>query len=69
MNITVNALFFNDSTMHKIYQDKGKFDFIYQIPQILYSTIITAVISLLIKFLALSEKNIIDIKKIIKKDK
>ena len=64
MNITVNALFFNDSTMHKIYQDKGKFDFIYQIPQILYSTIITAVISLLIKFLALSEKILLILKKL-----
>ena len=67
LNLTVNALFFNDSTMHKIYQDKGKFDFIYHIPQILYSTLITATINFLIKFLALSEKNIIDIKNSIKK--
>ena len=29
----VNALFYSDSTMHKIYEDKGKFNFIYQIPQ------------------------------------
>ena len=27
----VNALFFNDSTMHKIYEDQGKYDLIYQI--------------------------------------
>ena len=31
---TINALFFSDSTMHKIYIDKGSFNFIYQIPQI-----------------------------------
>jgi hypothetical protein len=43
VNYTVNALFFNDSTMHKIYEDGGKFDFIYQIPQILYSTLISSV--------------------------
>ena len=36
LDLTVNALFFTDDTMHKIYQDKGKFNFLYQIPQILY---------------------------------
>ena len=42
---TVNALFYGDSTMHKIYEEKGNVNFIYYIPQILYSTIISAVIS------------------------
>ena len=59
---TVNSLFFQDSTMHKIYEDYGAFNFIYQIPQILYSTIITSVITLIVKKLALIEKNIIEIK-------
>ena len=59
---TVNSLFFQDSTMHKIYEDYGAFDFIYQIPQILYSTIITTVITLIVKNLALIENNIIEIK-------
>ena len=59
---TVNALFFNDSTMHKIYEDEGNFNFIYQIPQILYSTIITSLINTVVKFLSLTEKNIIDLK-------
>ena len=31
IDYTVNALFFNDDTMHKIYQNKGKFDFESQI--------------------------------------
>ena len=44
LNLTVNALFFNDSTMHKIYEDKGEYNFIYQMPQILYSTLITTII-------------------------
>jgi len=26
-DLTINALFFTDDTMHKIYQDKGKFNF------------------------------------------
>ena len=39
---TVNTLFFTDSTMHKINEDNGKFNFIYQIPQIIYSTLISS---------------------------
>ena len=62
-NFTINALFFNDETMHKIYMDKGSFNFIYQIPQILYSTLISAVINGLIKYLSLSQKYIIKFKK------
>ena len=60
---TLNALFFTDSTLHKIYEDKGSFDFIYQIPQIIYSTIISSFISAIIKFLSLTQKNISEIKK------
>ena len=62
VNFTINALFFNDSTMHKIYEDGGEFDFIYQIPQILYSTLISSVTIMIVKMLALSEKNILKIK-------
>ena len=56
---TVNSLFFNDATMHKIYIDKGSFNFIYQIPQIAYSSIISGAINSIVSFLSLSEKNII----------
>ena len=59
---TINALFFNDSTMHKIYEDKGTFNFIFQIPHILYSTIISSIINTILKFLALSERIILKIK-------
>ena len=58
----VNALFFNDSTMHKIYEDQGAFNFFYHIPQILYSTIISSVINMIVKSLSLSENNILSIK-------
>ena len=62
LSYTVNALFFNDSTMHKIYIDKGKYDFIYQISNILLSTIISIIITTIIKYLSLTETNIIEIK-------
>ena len=63
INFTINAFFFDDDTMHKIYEDKGKFQFIYQLPQIIYSTIISYVLDYLLKLLALSEDYILDFKK------
>ena len=60
----VNALFFIDETMHKIYEDGGSFNFIYQLPQILYSALISGVINSLIRILAISENRIIEFKKI-----
>ena len=68
LNLTINALFFSDETMHKIYKDEGTFNFIYQLPQILYSTIISAVINIIIKKLALSEKDVLRIKQQKKKE-
>ena len=61
-SIAINSLFFNDTTMHKIYIKHGEFDFLYQIPQIIYSTIISEVFDFLINILGLSEQNILKIK-------
>ena len=60
---TVNILFFNDSTMHKIYEDNGKFNFAYQIPQIIYSTIISSIVNFIIRYFSLSEKDLLKIKR------
>ena len=48
--------------MHKIYEDNGIFNFAYQINIIIYSSIISFVITSIIKFLSLSEKNVLKIK-------
>ena len=48
----VNALFFIDSSMNKIYDDNGEYDFIYQIPKILYSNLICTVINLIVRLLS-----------------
>ena len=61
-SIAINSLFFNDSTMHKIYVEHGTFDFLYQLPQIIYSTIISTILDFLINLLGLSEQNILEIK-------
>ena len=62
LDFTVNTLFFNDDTMHKIYEDKGKCNILYQIPQIIYSTIISKTIDGFIRILALSQDNIVELK-------
>ena len=62
LDFTVNALFFTEETMHKIYMDKGQFNFLYQIPQILYSTLISKFIDSLIKNFALPQENIVELK-------
>ena len=59
----VNALFFNDNLMHKIYVDNGIFKLVYQINQIFYSSIISFALTEFIKYLALSEKHVIKIKR------
>ena len=56
--------FFTDKTMHKIYENKGIFDILIQLPHILYSTLISAFINMLTKKLALSEKDVLKIKEI-----
>ena len=62
MNITVSAMFYSDSTMHKIYVDYGKFDFIYQLPQMIYSFIISTILENLLNNFGLYEQHIIEIK-------
>ena len=59
----LNSLFYTDATMNKIYEDEGVFNFIYLIPQMIYSTLISSIINILIRFLALSEKSIIALKR------
>ena len=62
LHMTINAMFFNDSTMHIIYEDKGEFNFCYLLPQIIYSTIISSFITNIIKMISLSNKDLLEIK-------
>ncbi len=48
--------------MHKIYKDSGSYNFIYQIPIAIYSSLICSVINFIINVLSLSQKNILKIK-------
>ena len=60
---SMNGFFFNDKTMHKIYIDNGKYNLIYKIPQLIYSTLSSTLIRIVLRFLCLSEKNILELKK------
>ena len=62
LSFTINAFFLNDETMHKIYENHGNYNFLYQIIQIFYSTLICGVINTTLKLLSLSENSILKIK-------
>jgi hypothetical protein len=61
---TVNALFCDDNTMNKIYQNHGDLKLYFYTLHIIYSTLISSFITLILKTLALSSKNILKIKNI-----
>ena len=54
----MNALFYNDKTMHNIYINEVSFDIEYKLPQILYSSFISMGLNMLLKKLALSNDEI-----------
>ena len=60
--LTINCFFFSDETMHKIYIDNGDYNFLYQLPQIIYTSIISTFVNILLKQLSLSEKNFLELK-------
>jgi len=60
--MVMNVFFFSDETMHKLYVDNGKYDFIQQIPQIIYSIIVSRLFEIFICYLSLTDKPIYQIK-------
>ena len=63
LHYTVNALFFDEKNMHQIYEDKGKYNFGYQAPYILGSAVIsTLALRLMLQFLVLTDKDILQVK-------
>ena len=58
----INALFFNEPTIHKIYEDEGLYNFIYLVPHIFCSFAISHTINTVVKYIFLSERNIYEIK-------
>ena len=68
-NLVVSAMFYSDSTMHKIYIDDGLFDLTYQLPQMFYSLIISTILKSLLNLLGLYEQDIAEFKQFRKSQK
>ena len=63
IHYTINALFFNESNIHQIYEDEGKYNFKYQISYIIYSAIASdVVLRLMLQFLVLTDKDVLQVK-------
>ena len=62
LTYTANTVFFDESIIHKIFIDKGKYNYINQIPHMLYSSLISFNINTILKCLFLPEQNVIEIK-------
>ena len=61
--MAMNALFFTDETMHKLYLTYGEYDFVQQIPQIIYSSIVSQLFEVFICYLSLTDSAFYEIKK------
>jgi len=59
---TINTFFFNDSTLHQIYKDGGKYNLSYFMPKIFYSFIISYIIMIFIKHFSSSQRNLLLLK-------
>ena len=64
-DMAMNTFFFSDESMHKLFLNYGKYDIIQQIPQIVYSTIISQLLEVFLCFLSLTDKHIYEILKIL----
>ena len=56
-DLALNAIFYADETIHKMFLENGKYNFIQQIPQIMYSTLVSQAIQFLINFLTFTDKH------------
>ena len=61
-DMAMNVFFFSDDSMHKIYLNYGEYDFIQQIPQIIYSATLSQLLEVFLCYLSLTDKHIYQIK-------
>ena len=61
-DMVLNVFFFADETMHKMFLDYGIYNIIQQIPQAIYSTVVSQVIQLFLCFLCMTDKYFYQIK-------
>ena len=66
-DMTFNAFFFSDDTMHKLFLNYGKYDFFQQIPQIVYTTLVSQIIEVFLCFLSMTDRPFYQIKELVSK--
>jgi hypothetical protein len=59
----INSLFYTDKKMHIIYEEKGIYFIINELPITIYSSLISIFLNMIIRYLSLTQKNISDLKK------
>ena len=59
---TINAMFYSETIMHRIYMESGKFNFVQQLPEMIYSSLLAAILNVLINTFGLCQSNILKIK-------
>lgn len=55
LNIAINTLFFTDDSIHELYENYGKYNFLYNLPKTLYSIVLSSFITFWFELLSLSE--------------
>ena len=63
-DMALNVFFFTDESMHKLFLNYGKYDIFQQIPQVVYTTIITNIIEIFLCFLSLTDTIMYQIKRL-----
>ena len=70
-DMAMNVFFFADETMHRMFLDYGKYNFLIQIEQIVISTVVSQIMEVFICFLILTDKHFFQIKnlKVVERNK
>ena len=63
-DMSMNVFFFSDDSMHRVFINYGKYNFVQQIPKIIYSFIVSQLIEVFLCYLSLTDKFYYQIKKI-----
>jgi len=60
----ITCLFYTENKMHIIYEEKGVYLIINELPMTIYSSLISIFLNMIIRFLSLTQKNISELKQI-----
>jgi hypothetical protein len=67
-DMTMNGLFFSHESMHHLYVNNGEYSFIQQLPQILYSLIVSHILEVFLCYLSMTDASVYEIKSLPKND-